>query len=62
MNNLINETEQVRYVIMVNGQTVSIPFTSKMLAEQHIGNLPQDQQSIARVVTITENGQQILLG
>lgn len=62
MNKLINEQEQVKYVIKVNGKVVSIPFTSKMLAEQHINNLPQDQQIIAEVVPVTEDGRQILFG
>lgn len=62
MQHLINEQEQVRYVIEVNGQTVSVPFATKMLAEQHLGNLPQDQQIIAKIVPITESGKQILFG
>ncbi len=62
MNKLINEQEQVRYVIKINGQTVSVPFASKMLAEQHIGNLPQDQQLLAEIVPVTDNGKQILFG
>lgn len=61
-NKLINEQKQVRYVIKVKGQNVSVPFATKMLAEQHLGNLPQEQQTIAEIVIVTEDGKQILLG
>lgn len=62
MQNLINEQEQIRYVIKVNGQTVSVPFATKMLAEQHLGNLPQEQQVVAEIVIVTEEGKQVLFG
>ena len=62
MNKLINEQEQVRYVIKVNGQTVSVPFATRPLAEAHLGNLPQDQQIIAEIVPVTEDNKQILFG
>ena len=62
MNKLINEQEQVRYVIKVNGVTVSVPFATKPLAEAHIGNLPPEQQVIAEIVPMTESGKQILFG
>ena len=62
MDNLINEQEQVKYVIVVNGKRVSVPFATRMLAEQHLGNLPPDQQTLAEIVTVTEDGRQVLLG
>lgn len=60
MNKLINEQEQLKYAIKINGKVVSILFTSKMLAEQHLNNLPQEQQMIAEVVPVTKDGRQIL--
>lgn len=62
MQQMLHEVDEVKYVVRVNGVNVSIPFTSRMLAEQHIGNLPVDQQALAEVVPITTNGQQVLLG
>lgn len=59
---LMGETEQPKYVIKVNGRTVSVPFPSKFLAEQHLGNLPKDQQAIAEIVPVTAGGQEILFG
>lgn len=62
MSQMLHEVDEVKYVVKVNGVTVSVPFTSRMIAEQHIANLPADQQPIAEVVPVTENGQQVLLG
>lgn len=62
MNKMIEETEQLRFVIMVAGKTVSIPFITEQAAVQHIANLPQDQQTIAEVVPVTSDNKQLLLG
>ena len=62
MNQMLHEVDEVKYVVKVNGQTVSIPFSSIMLAEQHISSLPVDQQPIAEVIPVTNSGQQLLLG
>jgi hypothetical protein len=59
---LINEMDQLKYVIKVNGTTVSIPFATKMLAEQFIASLPKEQQPIAEVVPVTNEGKELLLG
>lgn len=59
---MINEVEQQKYVIKVNGQVVSIPFASPQLAEAAIANLSEAHQSIAEVVAVTSGGQEVLLG
>lgn len=61
-NILMGETEQVKYVVKVNGRIVSVPFTSRHLAEGHISHLPESQQGIAEIVPVTDKGREILLG
>lgn len=62
MSQMLHEVEEAKYVIKANGVIVSIPFNSKILAEQHIENLPQDLRSIAEVVPVTPDGKEILFG
>ena len=62
MNTMIENTEKLRYVIMVNGNRISVPFLTEQAAVQHLANLPQDQQLIAEVVPITQDDKQLLLG
>lgn len=62
MEQMLHEVEEPKYVIKVKGQIVSIPYSSRELATQFIGNLPQDQQLIAEVVAVTHQGQEILFG
>lgn len=58
----MGDNEQPKYVIKVGGKVVSVQFPSKFLAEQHIGNLPKDQQAFAVIVPVTTGGQEILFG
>ena len=60
--NQIHEVEETKFIIKVNGQVVSVPFTSRTLAEQNIGNLPVNQQMIAEVVAVNNSGQELLFG
>ncbi len=62
MNQMLHEVDEVKYVVRVKGTIVSIQFASQMVAEQHIANLPLDQQMIAEVVPVTGTGQELLLG
>jgi len=62
MDTIINETGTLKYVIKVNGIVVSIPFQSQTQAQNAITNLSESQQSIATVVPVTENGQEVLMG
>ena len=59
---MIKETEQLKYVIKVNGEVVSIPYATAHLAEAAIAQLSEAHQSIAEVVPVTANGQEVLLG
>jgi len=61
-NDMIENSEQLKYVIMVKGKTVSVPFMNEALAQAHIANLPQNQQMIAEVVPVNSEGKRLLLG
>lgn len=61
-NLLMNETDQIKYVIKVHGQVVSIPFNTRHQAEMFIGNLPKDQQPLAEVTQVTTEGKELLFG
>ena len=62
MEQMLHEVEETKYVIKVNGRIVSIPFSSRMVAQQNVGNLPQEQQIIAEVVAVTPEGKELLFG
>ena len=62
MDRMLSEVEETKYVIKVRGQVVSVPFNTRSVAEQNIGNLPMDQQMIAEVVAVTSDGKEILFG
>jgi len=62
MKQMLHEIDEVKYVVRVRGSVVSIPFTSRMVAEQHITNLPVDQQLLAEVIAVNSSGQELLLG
>jgi len=62
MQQMLHENQPNKYVIKVNGKVVSIPFSTKMLAEQNIANLPQEQQVCAEVVAVTPDGREIFFG
>ncbi len=52
----------VYYVVRVNGAEVSKRFAIRMMAEMAMHSLPAAQNMIAEVVSITTNGDQVLLG
>ena len=59
---MLNENEiELKYIVKVNGQarTVALP---KTLAEAAIQNLPEAERGLAKLVPVTENGQELLLG
>jgi hypothetical protein len=63
MNNMITDSvDQIYYVLTVNGTPVSAKFTNAMLAEAQRNNLPAEQQNMAVVETVTDEGKQLLLG
>jgi hypothetical protein len=61
MDNMIENDTQIRFVIKVDGQTVSEPYLSEAQALHQISNLPQYQQPLAEVVPITSDGKTLLL-
>jgi len=62
MDQMIKETEQLKYVVKVNGAIVSPPYATSHLAEDAIKLLKDEHQAIAEVVSVTASGQEILLG
>lgn len=63
MNNMITDSgDVVYYVVKVNGVEVSKRFAERMMAEMAMHDLPAEQNMTAEVVSITTNGDQLLLG
>lgn len=62
MEQMIKETEQLKYAVKVNGEIVSPMYATSHLAEDAIKLLKEEHQSIAEVITVTATGQEILLG
>ena len=61
-NQILNDNQSdVKYQVVLNG-TVLAERSSHQLAESFIGQLATDQQEQARIVTITENGKEVLFG
>jgi len=50
-----------KYIVKVNGSTVSAPL-SKVLAEQQIKNLHPNQQNLAELVPVQDDGKEALFG
>lgn len=61
-NTLLNDGTVMYYVLKVNGKTVSPPVADRYALEQYRVALPADQQVLAEVVTVTQQGQELLLG
>ena len=57
----ILENEDIRYNVLVNGQVLKsgVP---KVLAEQFVASLSEDQQPNAQIVPVTSSGQRVLFG
>ena len=62
MEQMIKEEEQLKYVVKVNGAIVSPMYATPHLAEDAIKLLKDEHQAIAEVVSVTADGQEILLG
>ncbi len=56
------QEEELMYAVAVNGQLVTKPVHSVELAQQSISQLAEGMQVNARVVAVTSNGNQLLLG
>ena len=57
---MINENEQTPYAIKLDNVLTRYP--SRFLAEQALSHLPDNEKQRAKVVPITESGQEILFG
>ena len=58
---MLNENqEELKYIVKVNGKvrTVALP---KTLAEAAVLNLPESEQELAKIVPVTDEGQELLL-
>lgn len=62
LTNNDNNSAELRYVVMVNGQEVSARYSTKIAAEGTIEHLSPELQALAEVVTVTTDGNQLLLG
>lgn len=63
MDNIItDDVNVVKYVVKVNGVEISTRFGERMMAEMAMNNLPDEQKTIAEVVSVTTDGKQLLLG
>ena len=61
MQATINGNDTVKYCVVVEGKTVSESVT-RFLAEQFVASLPSEQRIKAQVITMTNEGQQLLFG
>lgn len=59
---MINENQKTYYVLTVDGKPVSERHESMMLAEMAKNQLSEEDQKVAEVTQIADNGQQVLLG
>lgn len=59
---MLTDNEQVMYAVSVNGQIVTQPCTTASAAEAQILQLSEAMQTSARVVPVTSDGRQVLLG
>lgn len=64
MNNVLTNEDntELRYVVMVNGQEVSARYTTPQAAEGMLEHLSEAHRSIAEIVPVTGDGNQLLLG
>lgn len=63
MESLLTDNQhETKFVVKVNGKVRTTPLASRSLAESAIQNLPLEEQAVAKIVPITEDGQEILLG
>jgi hypothetical protein len=60
-NQILNDNTVLYYVVRVNGQNMSIPTTTKAIAEMEKMKLAPELQMIAEIVPVTADGKQMLL-
>jgi hypothetical protein len=59
---MLTEVTPTVWAVRVNGRVVVSGLPSQRLAENAVLNLPADQQKVAEVVPMTQDGRSILLG
>jgi|TARA_R110000851_G_scaffold197882_1_gene348962 hypothetical protein len=59
MNDRILESENIKYKVLLNGQTLT-EAQSRNLAENFVSTLTAEQQKNVQIVPITEGGKQLL--
>lgn len=60
---MIREQEIQKYTIRLQtGALLPVVFESRFLAEQHMLVLPAEQRAIAEIISITQDGKQVLFG
>lgn len=61
-NQILSDNTVMYYVVRVNGQNMTIPFSSRQLAEAEMSKLAPDLRPLAEVVPVTSDGKELLLG
>lgn len=56
-----NNNDNLKYQIVINGSVLA-ERDSRHLAESFVSQLTTEQQNIANIVTITNDGKQVLFG
>lgn len=59
---MLTEVAPTRYVVKVNGITLSPIYFTEATAQQFILNLSQEQQKLAEVVIVSQDGKELLFG
>lgn len=59
---ILNDNTVMYYVVRVNGQNMTVPFSSRQLAEAELTKLAADLRPLAEIVTVTSEGKELLLG
>lgn len=62
MNQMLHEVDEVKYVVKVHGKEVSPRYTTPQAADAALQMLSEAHRSIAEIVPVTDNGNQLLLG
>lgn len=61
MLNMINENSEIRFQVLLNDKMLTETFSTSM-AEQYISMLPLNERMSAKIVPVTQDGRQVLLG
>lgn len=62
MDQTLTDSQTVYYVIRFNNTNITSPVASRMLAESEYAKLPEKTREHARIVPVTADGHEILLG